>query len=332
MFEVKLNAPLDVEWEITNSCNLRCRHCYVAAAEKLERELDTNEALKLIGELDKIGVTDITISGGEPFLRRDLWQIIEEIKSRRIPFIIYTNATLLNEGKIKKLADSNIKAISVSLNGATAKAHNFVQNADTFKKVLNTIRKLNDYGVKVQVLFTLMKVNANEFDELISLSRRLNVESICIYPFYPQGRGRENLDHLALDAKSTMGLLKKAVEFASPPPHIYVGGCLSQRFTPRQKHSLIRGNPCGKLTAIITPDGHLRPCNFLPYRTRYTIREKSIYELWNEPIFKEVRDWRKKMVQKLNCQKCELLPLCMGVCLSMHSIMKNKKKGEPLPS
>lgn len=323
MFEVKLNAPLDVEWEVTNACNLRCRHCYVAAAEKLEGELSTNEALKLIEELDRIGITDITISGGEPFLRSDLWQIIEEIKSRRIPFMIYTNATLLNEEKLKKLADFDTKAISVSLNGATAKTHNFVQNADTFEKVIGTIKKLNDYGIKVQVLFTLMKVNSGEFDELVSLSRRLDVESICIYPFYPQGRGKENLNYLVLDARDAVTFLKRAVELA-PPPHVYVGGCLSQKFSPKQKHSLIRGNPCGKLTAIITPDGHLRPCNFLPYRTKHSVREKNIYELWNEPVFKKVRNWRNRLNQETNCQRCSLLPICMGICLSMHSLVTEK--------
>jgi len=319
MFEVELNNPLDVEWEITSACNLRCRHCYVAAGEKLEKELDTSEALRLVEELDMIGVTDITISGGEPFLRNDLWQIVEEIKNREIPFILYTNATLLDEEKIRKLAEYNVRSISVSLNGANAETHNFVQNANTFERVSSAIKRLNDYGIKVQVLFTLMKMNVNEFDALIQLSKKLNINSICIYPFYPQGRGRENLDHLTLDAKKIIEFLNKAVEFSQPPPYVYVGGCLSQKFTPKKKHSFIRGNPCGKLTAIITADGHLRPCNFLPFKTEYSIREKSISELWNESIFKKVRNWREKMAKEIDCKNCQHIPICMGICLSLHS-------------
>lgn len=318
MFEVELNAPLDIEWEITNACNLRCRHCYVAAGEKLEEELDTNEALRLVEELDSIGVTDITISGGEPFLRSDLWRIIEEIKSRRIPFFLYTNATLLNEEKIRRLAEYDIKALSVSLNGATAETHNFVQNAKTFDKVIRAIKSLKDHSVRVQVLFTLMKVNFNEFDVLIELCKKLNVDSVCIYPFYPQGRGRENLDYLVLGSKETIEFLRKAIEFQQPPPYMYVGGCLGRKFTPKRKHSLIRGNPCGKLTAIVTADGCLRPCNFLPYKTEHSVRERSIYELWNEPIFEKVRNWREKIAQKIDCQNCDLSPICMGTCLSIH--------------
>jgi len=321
MFEVELNNPLDVEWEVTNACNLRCRHCYVAAGERLDNELDTQEALQLIDELDKIGVTDITISGGEPFLRDDLWNIIREIDSREIPFTIYTNATLLNEEKIRKLAEYNVKFISVSLNGATASTHNFVQNAQTFDKVLAAIKKLKDYQIKVQVLFTLMKVNVDEFDALIELSRKLEIDSICFYPFYPQGRGLDNLSYLALDAEKAVEFMKKAVELASPP-YIYVGGCLSQKFNPQRKHSLIKGSPCGKLTAIITAEGHLRPCNFLPYKTNYSIREKSITELWNEPVFQKVRNWKEKTDEKIDCKSCKHFPICMGICLSIHSSRK----------
>jgi len=321
MFEVELNAPLDVEWEVTNACNLRCRHCYVAAGERLKEELDTSKALRLVDELDRIGVTDITISGGEPFLRSDLWRIVKEIKSRKIPCTLYTNATLLNEERIRKLVKHDIKSVSVSLNGGTAETHNFVQNANTFRRVLTAIKGLNDHGIKVQVLFTLMKMNMNEFDALIELSKKLNVASICIYPFYPQGRGRKNLDYLAPDAQDTLEFLRKATEFAQPRPYIYVGGCLSQKFTPRPKHSLIKGNPCGKLTAIITSDGHLRPCNFLPYCTRYTLQEKGITDLWSEPIFERVRNWRKRMARKIDCKNCKLFPTCMGVCLSLHSTM-----------
>lgn len=318
MFEASLNNPLDIEWEITNACNLRCRHCYVAAGAKLEEELDTREALQLVDELDRIGVTDITISGGEPFLRSDLWQIIEEITTRKIPFILYTNATLLDKEKIRKLVEHNVKAIALSLNGATPETHNFVQNANTFEKVLHAIQQLNDQEIKVQALFTLMKVNASEVNALFELARSLNISSICIYPFYPQGRGRSNLDDLALDPRITMDVFNKVIELKQSPPFILVGGCVGRRFMHEKKFSIIRGNPCGKITAIVSADGHLRPCNFLPFRTLHSIREKSISELWNEPIFENVRNWKEKMEGDLNCKDCQYISVCMGICLSIH--------------
>jgi radical SAM protein with 4Fe4S-binding SPASM domain len=317
MFEVELNAPLNVEWELTSACNLRCRHCYVSAGTGLLDELSTKEALELIAELDQIGISDITLSGGEPFLRKDIWLIIDELRKRQIPFIIYTNATLLNTEIVEKLVNYNAKSISVSLNGATAETHNFVQNAPTFDLVLNAIKLLRENEIRVQVLFTLMKTNANEVDDLIKLTRELNVDSLCIYPFYPSGRGRENLQYLELDAKIVSDILTKAVQKNNGSlPYIYVGGCLSRHFSPTKKHSLIKGAPCAKLMAVVTADGHLRPCNFLPFRTKQGIRERKIVELWNDPLFEKIRDWNKSI--QVDCSDCRHVHLCFGSCLSMH--------------
>ena len=108
MFEVRLNAPLHVEWEITNACNLRCRHCYASAGDKASGELTTKEALDLVAELDSTGAADVTLSGGEPFLRKDLWQILRALNSRGIPFIIYTNGTLLDHRRVKKLSQTGV--------------------------------------------------------------------------------------------------------------------------------------------------------------------------------------------------------------------------------
>ncbi|MEM3011337.1 MAG: radical SAM protein [Candidatus Bathyarchaeia archaeon] len=317
MFEVELNAPLNVEWEITSACNLRCRHCYVSAGARLPEELTTEEALKLIGELDEIGISDITLSGGEPFLRKDIWLIIDELHKRQIPFTIYTNATLLDAEVVEKLVNRKVKSISVSLNGATAETHNFVQNASTFNLVLKAIKLLKENNIKVQVLFTLMKINAKETDDLIKLTRELDVDSLCIYPFYPAGRGRENLQYLELDAKIARDILTEAVQKNNgKPPTIYVGGCLSRHFSPTKKHSLIKGAPCAKLMALVTADGHLRPCNFLPFRTRHGVKEKKIAELWNEPLFENIRDWNKSAPPE--CSNCEHIHLCFSSCLSMH--------------
>ena len=317
MFEVKLKAPLNVEWELTNACNLRCRHCYVSAETRLQKELTTQEALNLIAELDHIGVSDITLSGGEPFLRRDIWQIIQEIKTREIPFIIYTNGTLLNKQKIRKLVEMEVNSVSISLNGAKAETHNFVDGAPTFQKVLKTIQMLKNENIEVQVIYTLMKINANEVDDLFILAEKLGVNAICFYPFYPTGRGSEHLSYLELDSEIARDILIKTMkEKNESSVKVYVGGCLSRYFLPAKGNLTIKGAPCAKLTAIITADGHLRPCNFLPFKTKDGIRRKKITDLWKDPLFEKIRDWNKRV--KVDCSNCERLPICFGFCLSMH--------------
>jgi radical SAM protein with 4Fe4S-binding SPASM domain len=312
-----LAAPLEVEWELTNACNLSCRHCYVNAGERLSRELTTKEALNLIAELDQIGISNITLSGGEPFLRSDIWEIVEDLKRRHIPFVVYTNGTLLHRATIQKLVEAKTEAIATSLNGATARTHNYVQNAITFRKVLETIKELRKKNVKVIVLFTLMKINQNEVKDLVKLTQDLDVNDLCIYPFFPAGRGNRNLEILDIDAKTAFSILEETItQNVAGSPHIVVGGCVQRWLSSEKRRFCLKRPPCARIMAVITPDGHLRPCNFLPFRTKSGIREKRISELWKEPIFERIRDWNKHL--RTNCVDCQRFLLCRGACLSMH--------------
>jgi len=279
--------------------------------------LTTKEALRLIDELDQIGVSDITISGGEPFLRNDIWRIIRELKKREIPFILYTNGTLLNTMKVQRLVSTGVEMISVSLNGARPETHNFIQNAQTFQKVLQVMKMIKSEGIRLQVLFTLMRINVHEIDDLFRLAEKIGIDVICIYPFYPAGRGKSALDHLELNSKNIKNILMMALEKAKDySVKVYVGGCLSKYYSRTEKHSLIKGAPCTKLMAVITAEGHLRPCNFLPFRTKCGVRERTITELWNSPLFQKIRDWNKFM--ELDCSRCDSFPICFGSCLSIH--------------
>lgn len=319
MFEVKLRAPLNVEWEITKSCNLRCRHCYLDAGRELPHELTTKEALTLIAELDELGVSDVTISGGEPLLRKDLWEILSEMERRDIPFTVYTNGTILNSARIQRLKEVGVKMLSVSLNGAKPRTHNLIQNANTFQKILNSIKLLKNEGLQVQILYTLMKTNMHETEDMVALAENIGAAYLCIYPFYSIGRGDENRETLSLDGtavKTFLTMILKRTKKHSVG--VYVGGCLSRSYSPRKekKDSLIKGAPCAKLMAVITADGHLRPCNFLPFQTRKSVREKRLTELWKDPLFERIRDWDKSV--QLDCSNCQRFPICFGSCLSMH--------------
>jgi radical SAM protein with 4Fe4S-binding SPASM domain len=280
-------------------------------------ELTTKEALNLVAELDQIGISNVTLSGGEPFLRSDIWEIIEELKRRHIPSIVYTNGTLLNHATILKLVETGTKEIAISLDGATAKTHDYVQNAFTFGKALETIKELRKENVKVLVLFTLMKTNQNELKDLVKLAQDLDINDLCIYPFFPAGRGNRNLETLEIDAKTAYSVLKQTIiRNTAGSPNIFLGGCVQRLFSTEKGRPSPNRAPCAKIMAVITPDGHLRPCNFLPFRTKSGIREKHISELWKEPILEKIRDWNKHL--RIDCAHCQRFLLCRGACLSMH--------------
>lgn len=103
--------------ELTNQCNLRCRHCYASAREKLENELSLDEVKQLLRELSQVGTVEVEFSGGEPLLRPDLFEIIEYAKGLDFSVVLITNGTLVDRETAKRLGSLGLKHVQVSLDG-----------------------------------------------------------------------------------------------------------------------------------------------------------------------------------------------------------------------
>ncbi len=308
MVEPILRAPLNVEWEITKACNLRCKHCYTSAGKKEPEELTTEQVLYIIDHLDTIGVSDITLSGGEPLLRNDLEVIIADLAKREIPFVLYTNGLLLSGERLQSLKEAGARSFSLSLNGTTKKTHNFVHGADTFDTIVERISQLKENNCYVQALYTLMKMNLQEAIELPSLMDKIGLDSICIYPFYPAGRGIHHLSQFEVEGET----LYRIIEELLKDERIYLGGCLRGIFSG----SLVKGSPCARLMCMITSEGKLRPCNFLPFQTEESLLQKDAYTLWKSPVFQKIRDWQNLVTRE--CTTCEFTKTCRGNCLAFH--------------
>lgn len=322
MVDPILRAPLNVEWEITKECNLRCKHCYTSAGKREPKELTTEEVLSIIDQLDRVGVSDITISGGEPLLRKDLEVIAGDLTRREIPFVLYTNGTLLSQERQSSLKEAGVRSFSLSLNGATRETHNFVQGKDTFDMVVKRISQLKEGGLHVQALYTLMKVNLKEAFELPSLMDTINLDALCIYPFYPAGRGMHHLSLFELSGEE----LSDAVEELLKDERIYLGGCLRGIF----KGSLVKESPCAKLMCLVTSEGNLRPCNFLPFQTEESLLNTDVHTLWKSRVFEKVRNWQTWVERK--CDQCEYVKTCRGSCLAFHLPSLSEKETEVLSS
>lgn len=308
LLEPILRAPLNAEWEITKACNLRCQHCYTSAGKKEPEELGTEEVLHIIDHLDRVGISDITISGGEPLLRNDLEIILADLTRREIPFSLYTNGILLSRKRQQSLKEAGVKIFSLSLNGTRRETHNFVQGADTYDTVIKRITQLKDADFHVQALYTLMKVNLKEALELPSLMDDIRLDSLCLYPFYPTGRGSQHRFDLEVGGKELYQTIKELLK----DERIYLGGCLRDVLEP----SLVKGSPCGRLMCLITSEGKLRPCNFLPFSTKENLLQKDVYALWKSPVFEKIRTWQSTIEK--DCHTCEYVKTCRGNCLALH--------------
>lgn len=309
MVEPILRAPLNIEWEITKECNLQCRHCYTSAGKKEPRELTTDEAISMINHLDKVGISDITISGGEPLLREDLEVIIKHLKKIELPFVLYTNGILLNPERQSSLKKAGVTSFSLSLNGTTKKTHNYVHNANTYNIIMKRIKQLKENGFGVQALYTLMGVNLKEALTLPQLIEEIGLDSVCIYPFYPAGRGADHVSQFDVPGET----LYNTIEKLTTHKKIYLGGCLQGIF---KGATMVKGSPCARLMCLVTSEGKLRPCNFLPFQTKKSLLEESIYTLWKSPVLEKVRTWQD--IVKKECDTCEYVKTCRGKCLAFH--------------
>ena len=191
-----------VQWHLTERCNLACTHCY--QGETPPNELSFADILTvmeqistMIGSWSEAYGIDFTpsfnITGGEPFLRRDLLRILEAAKARGVAVYLLTNGTLIDRQRAKRLSDLGIDGVQVSLEGPRT-IHDLIRGEGSFARSLSGIGHLTDAQIPVTINATLSKVNSIYFRELIDLARELRVQRLGFSRLVPSGRGMGLMD------------------------------------------------------------------------------------------------------------------------------------------
>ncbi len=179
--------PFSVIWELTSACNLRCKHCYIQSRENAynsKDDLTDEKMLELAHSLtDYFEVNHVTLTGGEPFLRKNILEILKVLKEANTAVYIQTNATLLNDDIIKALAEllnPNLDIIQVSLDGLFSESHNQLRGKDIYNKVIENIKKMVSSGIFVSVNCTLTKLNYNEVEDLFLACNEMGVKRFTV--------------------------------------------------------------------------------------------------------------------------------------------------------
>lgn len=306
--------PYSVILELTHRCNEKCLHCYLShpTKEKVRQELTTDEIRNILDQLAEAGTLHLSITGGEIFLRRDIWEIIEHARGRHFAINLLTNATMIDEA----LAD-RIKAVApwemgISVYGATAATHDRItQLPGSFEKTIRAITLLKERGLKVNLKCTLMKDNVGEFDLIKTLGERLDVKYTIDPLIAPgiDGSSRpcanrisdEDLHRILGDEKFNQGLLTFGTRE-------YSEGAQMTRDTYMCK--------AGTNFLSIDPYGNVFPCIQFQMAAG-NLRESSFAEIWDHsPVLQKIRATTMADVEK--CSECSLLPICFrcpGVAL-----------------
>jgi len=219
--ELKINLPMTIQWEITETCNLNCVHCYADATQiPKTNELNLKEVSTLIKTFSDYGVQSIHLLGGEPFMRDDLIQIIKTMTDLGIACHISTNGTLIDEKMGKKLSTFENITIDLSLDGICPNAHDSFRGVPgTFKKVKNALKILTHHNVDLNLTSVLGTQNISDVNELITIAIEYNATRIQLLTFSKTGRGGQinkkwgfNLDEIPKIRKQLINLIIEYID------------------------------------------------------------------------------------------------------------------------
>jgi len=185
-------APITIVWNFTNRCNLSCLHCHQDSSPTSSGlELTTPEAFNVIDNMSAAGVAILTFSGGEPLLRRDLYDAIKRATHSGILCTIASNGTLITPKVAKDLAKAGIKRVEIGLDGARAETHDFLRNKiGSFEATVDGIRNCAYAGFdELAVTMTLHSKNISELGETMNLAEKLGATRFYLNRLIPAGRG-----------------------------------------------------------------------------------------------------------------------------------------------
>jgi MoaA/NifB/PqqE/SkfB family radical SAM enzyme len=191
----KRNPPGPVViWNLIRRCNLTCKHCYSISADKdFEGELSTEEVYTVMDDLKRFHVPVLILSGGEPLLRPDIFEISKRAKAMGFYVGLSSNGTLINKDNIKQIADIGYDYVGVSIDGMRDTHDKFRRKQGAFDESMNGIRLCRDAGIKIGLRFTLTMDNARELPELLKLMKQEQIDKFYLSHLNYAGRGNKKM-------------------------------------------------------------------------------------------------------------------------------------------
>lgn len=304
--------PSLVSWNLTRKCNLRCPHCYMEGGLAEERELTTEECLGLIDEMTALGTEMLILTGGEPLLRRDIYQIARTASDAGMWVVMGTNGVLVNDHVADKMIDCGVKGVGISIDSIDPEKHNsFRGGPNAWEHSVRALEICKRKGLEVLVQTTIMDFNRDEIPALIAFAREMGAWSFNLYFLVQTGRGQKLND---LSAPDTDAMLRELVATQNEyRPMLVRSKCAPQfkQIAYEMGQGGLESGGCmaGTQYCRITPGGDVTPC---PYMTVVAgnVLEQSFTEIWqSSTVLRELRD-RSNL--KGRCGTCEFNELCGG--------------------
>jgi heme b synthase len=315
-----------VAWEITRSCNLNCVHCR-AAAERgpYPGELDTGKCLEILDQIAQVGQPIVILTGGEPLLRHDVFELAQHGTHLGLRMVMATNGTLVTQEIAEKMKSSGIKRVSVSIDGAGAEEHDqFRKVPGAFEASLQSIDWLKKEGIEFQINTTVTRHNVNQVRDILDLAVKLGAVAHHIFLLVPTGRAKDMVNQ-EIDALEYEKLLRWFYEMRNQVPLHLKATCAPHyyRILRQEAHArgekvsfdtygldaVTRGCLGGISFCFISHDGIVQPCGYLELNCG-SLTESSFGKVWRDSqVFKRLRDFS---AYEGKCGRCEYVKFCGG--------------------
>ncbi len=333
-----------VAWETTRNCNLNCVHCRAAATcGPYSGELDTQAALTLMDQIAEVAKPIIILTGGEPLLREDIFEIAKYGDSKGMRMVMAPNGTLVTKEIAVKMAESGIQRISVSLDGSTAQSHDAFRGVQgAYEGALHGIANAKAAGIQFQINTTITKTNLDQIPKILELAESLGAVAHHIFLLVPTGRGKYIVDQ-EIDAREYEETLnwfydqrdKTSLQLkATCAPHYY--RILRQRaredgrsvtFESHGLDAVTRGCLGGTGFCFISHRGIVQPCGFLDLNCG-DVTQQPFGDIWeHSQHFKKLRNFSQL---KDKCGYCEYRRVCGGCRARAYEATGDYMAEEPL--
>lgn len=299
---MRLNIPLSVHLDLTYRCNERCVHCYLDHDDK--GEMTTIEIKHLLEEMAEAGVFILTLSGGEIFLRKDLFEILEYAR-RHLTFCVKlkTNAILIREREAARIRDLGVESIQISIYSHRPEVHDAITLVPgSLKRSVDAIRFLKSQGLRVIIANVLMIQNAADYAGVRALAEELGVESTLDPTITPMMDGNRSVLSLGVDRDALRQVFRDGSLVGDVDEFCALGE------TPID--SELDSRPCsaGHTTCYVSPYGDVFPCVQFPLPTG-NVRRQRFIDIWqHSDRMNEVRSIR--MHDLSTCSSCSHFGTC----------------------
>ncbi|MCP4333735.1 MAG: heme d1 biosynthesis radical SAM protein NirJ [Gammaproteobacteria bacterium] len=331
---VMLGSGPVVIWNLIRRCNLACKHCYATSADiDFDGELSTAEVFAVMDDLKAFGVSVLILSGGEPLLRPDIFEISHHAREMGFYVGLSTNGTLIDASNIEAIEDVGYDYVGVSLDGMRDTHDRFRRKQGAFDESINGIRLCHEAGIKIGLRFTLTRDNASELPDLLQLMRDEDIDKFYLSHLNYAGRGNRNrasdlhhqMTRVAMDLMFETcwqdvkaGIKREFVTGNNDADGVYLLQW-AQQHLPEHVEALRRqllrwgGNSSGVNIANIDNLGTVHPDTMWWDYSIGNVRERPFSEIWQDttdPLMAGLKADRRPLEGR--CASCKHLAICGG--------------------